>query len=267
MNAPPLLEISGIDRHFITKKGEPFIALADVNLSVRAGEFLSLVGPSGCGKTTLMKVMSGLLTQTKGSIRFEGNEVTIPRDRMGVVFQTPVLLPWRTIIANVILPGLIQHLDPDELKERARRLLALVGLAGTEDRYPNELSGGMQQRAAIARSLLLDPDILFMDEPFGALDAMTRDELNVELERIHRETGVSVIFVTHSIEEAVYLSDRVAVMSKNPGRISNEFTVTLPRPRSSATSQTAFHELVDEVRAELGVAMASSGSIREKERA
>jgi NitT/TauT family transport system ATP-binding protein len=243
-----LLELSRVDKQYTSKKGEPFLALSNISIAVRAGEFLSLVGPSGCGKTTLMKVMSGLLAPTRGTLEFEGSEASIPRNRMGIVFQTPVLLPWRTILANVILPGQIQHRDVDELKDTASKLLELVGLRGTESLYPNELSGGMQQRAAIARSLLLGPDILFMDEPFGALDAMTRDELNFELERIHGETGISVIFVTHSIEEAVYLSDRVAVMSKNPGQVSREFEVPLPRPRSSAAG---FHELVDEVRIEL----------------
>jgi NitT/TauT family transport system ATP-binding protein len=221
------------------------LALERTTLKVTAGEFVAVVGPSGCGKSTLMKVVTGLWPPTAGTVLVSGREVTGPLSIVGMAFQNPTLLPWRTTLANVMLPLEIVKPHCARLKReraayeaKARDLLALVGLKGFEDHFPWQLSGGMQQRASLCRALLLDPPLLLMDEPFGALDAMTRDEMNLELLRVWGEASrerKTVMFVTHSIPEAVFLADRVVVMTPRPGRIARVFDVPLPRPRTAAT--------------------------------
>ena len=212
--------------------------LADVNLRVAEGEFVSLVGPSGCGKSTLLRIVAGLRPATTGAVTVAGRPVTRPIPDIGMVFQAPVLLKWRSILENVLLPAELAGRDAALLKLRAQRLLEMAGLGGFGAKLPRELSGGMQQRAALCRALLLDPPLLLMDEPFGALDAMTRDDMALELLRIWGETDLArdarktVLFVTHSIPEAVFLSDRVVVMSPRPGRIAADLRIELPRPRT-----------------------------------
>jgi NitT/TauT family transport system ATP-binding protein len=207
------------------------LALSDIGFSVADGEFIVVVGPSGCGKSTLLKILAGLLRPTEGAASLKGTPITGPRRDIGVVFQSPVLFPWRSVLGNVMLPADVQGLDRAQMRKRALDLIKLVGLSGFEDRYPRELSGGMQQRVGIVRALIHDPAILLMDEPFGALDAMTRETMNVELQRIWMERRKTVLFITHSTSEAVYLADRVIVMTARPGKIGDEFKVDLPRPR------------------------------------
>jgi NitT/TauT family transport system ATP-binding protein len=216
---------------FVTRGGEQIAAISEVSLEVGRNEFVCLVGPSGCGKSTLLRLVAGLVTPTSGAVSIGGVTVTEPRADTGIVFQAPTLLPWASILDNVLFPlDMMGKLD-DAGRSRARDLLTLVGLQGFEGKYPRELSGGMQQRAGICRALVHDPDILLMDEPFGALDALTREELTIELMRICRERPKTILFVTHSIPEAVLLADRVVVMSARPGRISEIIDVPLPRPR------------------------------------
>ncbi|MBX9589504.1 MAG: ABC transporter ATP-binding protein [Hyphomonadaceae bacterium] len=228
------------------------LALSDISFSVADGEFIVVVGPSGCGKSTLLKVLAGLLPQTEGEASLNGTPIKGSRRDIGVVFQSPVLFPWRSVLGNVMLPADVQGLDQARMQQRALDLLNLVGLQGFEDRYPRELSGGMQQRVGIVRALIHDPAILLMDEPFGALDAMTRETMNVELQRIWMERRKTVLFITHSTAEAVFLADRVIVMTSRPGRIGDEFAVDLPRPRKLAVMNTeAFGAYVKRVRAAL----------------
>jgi len=216
----------------------PVEALAGISASIGAGEFVSLVGPSGCGKSTLLRIVAGLRPATTGTISVAGRTVTQPIPDIGMVFQAPILLKWRSILENVLLPAELAGKDPRALRSRAEQLLEMAGLGGFGAKLPRELSGGMQQRAALCRALLLDPPLLLMDEPFGALDAMTRDDMALELLRIWgekdvaREARKTVLFVTHSIPEAVFLSDRVIVMSARPGRIAADFRIDLPRPRT-----------------------------------
>jgi NitT/TauT family transport system ATP-binding protein len=228
------------------------LALSDISFLVGEGEFIAVVGPSGCGKSTLLKILAGLLPQTAGEADLKGLPIEGPRRDIGVVFQSPVLFPWRSVLGNVMLPADVQRLDKDEMRKRALDLIKLVGLSGFEDRYPRELSGGMQQRVGIVRALIHDPAILLMDEPFGALDAMTRESMNVELQRIWMERRKTVLFITHSTAEAVYLADRVIVMTPRPGKIGDEFEVDLPRPRKLDVMNTeAFGAYVKRVRAAL----------------
>ncbi|SHI07504.1 ABC transporter ATP-binding protein [Pollutimonas bauzanensis] len=216
-------------------------ALRDVNASIGSGEFVTILGPSGCGKSTLLKVAAGLLTPSSGSVSVAGRRVEGPSQDIGVAFQKPTLLPWKTVLGNVLLPAHTLGWDLRKAESRALELLDLVGLRDFADNYPTELSGGMQQRAGLARMLLRDPKLLLMDEPFAALDAMTREALTLELQRIWMRDKKSVLFITHSIPEAVFLSDRVLVMSARPGRIVENFAVDLPRPRSLDTmSEPAF---------------------------
>lgn len=210
----------------------PVLALDDIDFQIGEGEFISIVGPSGCGKSTLLKIMTGLITCSSGEVLLRGAAVTRPRQDIGTVFQSPVLFPWRTVLHNVLLPIDVLQRSRSDYLPKAKELLSLVGLSGFEDRYPWELSGGMQQRVAISRGLVHDPALLMMDEPFGALDAMTREHMNVELQRIWLERKKTVLFITHSIPEAVFLSDRVFVMTPRPGRILAERSIDLPRPRS-----------------------------------
>jgi len=209
-------------------------ALRAVDLDVRSGEFLSIVGPSGCGKSTLLKCVAGLQSISSGSIQVRGKPVDGPPEGLGMVFQRDVLLDWRTVLDNLLLPVDFRGGDRNAFKQRAHDLLKLFHLHGYEDRYPWELSGGMRQRASICRALLDEPELLLMDEPFGALDALTRDELNIELQTIWAESRKTVLFITHSISEAVLLSDRVAIMKRNPGEIVEIIDIDLPRPRTLA---------------------------------
>lgn len=222
----------------------PVEALQDISLSVGEGEFISLVGPSGCGKSTLLRVVAGLRVNTSGVVVVDGIEVKRPIPEVGMVFQAAVLLKWRTILGNVLLPAELAGLNPKNYLDNAHKLLHLVGLEEFSDKLPSELSGGMQQRAALCRALLLDPPLLLMDEPFGALDAMTRDDMNLELLRVWGEQTdggdrKTILFVTHSIPEAVFLSDRVVVMTPRPGRLAKVIPIDLPRPRTVETRATS----------------------------
>ena len=230
--APPVLRIDGLEVHYPTHAGQWVHALDGVSLDIAKGEFIALLGPSGCGKTTLLKTLAGLMEGShQGRVTLEGQPITGPSLNVGVVFQEPTLLPWRTVLDNVLLPVELVHLDPLVYRPRALELMHKVGLAGFEHKYPKELSGGMRQRAGICRALVRDPELLLMDEPFGALDALTREFLNVELQRLWLDSGKTVVFVTHSIPEAVFLADRVVVMSPRPGRIAEVIDITTPRPR------------------------------------
>jgi NitT/TauT family transport system ATP-binding protein len=211
---------------------DSILALEGIDFSVPDREFLSIVGPSGCGKSTLLKILAGLIPATEGEALLNGTPIGGPRRDIGVVFQSPVLFPWRSVLGNVLLPADVQRLGREEMTRRAYGLLKLVGLDGFERRYPWELSGGMQQRVALVRALIHDPALLLMDEPFGALDAMTREAMNVELQRIWMERRKTVVFITHSTAEAVFLGDRVLVMTPRPGKVGDLFRVELPRPRS-----------------------------------
>jgi NitT/TauT family transport system ATP-binding protein len=238
-----------VSKTFGSAAGERTQALTPVDLTVRPGEFVSLVGPSGCGKTTLLKILSGLIAPTSGSISFGGQSGPVAAGSYGIVFQNAALLPWRNVLKNVMLPADLLGLERSAAEERARRLLDLVQLHGQEDKMPTELSGGMQQRTAIARALLHDPEVLFMDEPFGALDAMTREELNQQLQEVHGSQHKTVVFVTHSIPEAVTLSDRVVVMSSRPARIVEEIPIALPRPRTERdTTSEPFRDYESRIR-------------------
>jgi NitT/TauT family transport system ATP-binding protein len=244
-----LIAIEGARKLFRSRSGESLEAIAEVSLAIASQEFICVVGPSGCGKSTLLRLIAGLETLSSGAIRIGGDEVAGPRRDIGLVFQTPVLLPWRTVLKNVLVPAEVLKLERRSALRRAHGLLELVGLQGFGERYPNELSGGMRQRVAIARSLMHDPSILLMDEPFGALDALTREAMNLELLRIWRASAKTVVLVTHSIEEALLLSDRVAVFTPRPGRIRDVVDVPLPRPRSAKTrTDPVFVRLADKLR-------------------
>jgi len=243
----------GLSKRYATRDGA-LPALEHISFSVGEGEFVAVVGPSGCGKSTLLKILAGLLPASDGEALLRGTPIDGPRRDIGVVFQSPVLLPWRTVLDNVLLPVDVQHLGREEHLKTAVDLLTLVGLQGFERRYPWELSGGMQQRVAITRALIHDPAMLLMDEPFGALDAMTREHMNLELQRIWLEKKKTVLFITHSIPEAVFLGDRVLVMTSRPGRIIDNRKVELPRPRSLDVMNTpAFGEHVRHIRAQFSL--------------
>jgi NitT/TauT family transport system ATP-binding protein len=252
---PDFIALDRVGMTYEAQSG-PVEALRDISFSVGRGEFVALVGPSGCGKSTLLRIVAGLRTPTTGAVTVEGRPVTRPRASVGMVFQAPVLLKWRSVLDNVLLPAELAGLDPKRYRDRARDLLKLVGLGDFEAKLPRELSGGMQQRASLCRALLLDPPLLLMDEPFGALDAITRDEMNVELLRIWAE-GVggpqsaerkTILFVTHSIPEAVFLADRVVVMTPRPGRVTRICAVRLARPRTAeARASAVFGQLSLEI--------------------
>jgi len=252
-SAAPLIQIAGLEKRFITRSGEPVVALSNVNLDIRENEFISVVGPSGCGKTTLLRILAGLEHATGGMVRAGGEAISAPRDDVGIVFQQATLLPWNTVLSNVLLPVQLKGDRSQAVMDRAKRLLSFVGLGGFVQKYPFELSGGMQQRVAICRALMREPRVLLMDEPFGALDAMTRETMNLELMRLWSEERKTVVFITHSIPEAVLLGDRVIVMSPRPGRISEIVDVDLGRPRSLQTMSSArFGELCGHIRAIFG---------------
>jgi NitT/TauT family transport system ATP-binding protein len=229
------------------------VALQEVNFEIKRGEFISLIGPSGCGKSTLLRIVAGLLTPTGGTLSVKGEPVTRPRPDIGMMFQKPTLLPWKSVMDNVMLPKTLGGRVTKEDKEKAVALLHLVGLEGFEFSFPGQLSGGMQQRVALARLLNTGAEILLLDEPFGALDEFTRERLNVELLRIQREVKATILFVTHNIQEAVFLADDVFVMTPRPGRLTEIVDVGLPRPREIAMMKDAdFNQRVFEVRDILG---------------
>jgi NitT/TauT family transport system ATP-binding protein len=230
--AEPFIHLASVRKAYRTR-GKEFTAVSEVTFDVGAGELVSLVGPSGCGKSTLLKVLAGLHPHDGGTVRIgSAAHAFDPSRDIGMVFQQALLLKWRRIIDNVLLPAEILGLPRKESRDRARDLLALVGLSGYEDKYPYELSGGMQQRAAIARSLVHDPKLILMDEPFGALDALTRERMNLELLRIWRESRKTILFVTHGIAEAVFLGTRVVVLTAGPARMADNFPIELPHPRT-----------------------------------
>jgi NitT/TauT family transport system ATP-binding protein len=230
--AEPFIHLAGVSKVY-GRGRHAHPAISDATFDVLPGELASLVGPSGCGKSTLLKILAGLHPHDQGVVRI--GSATHPFDPardIGMVFQAPLLLKWRRILDNVLLPAELLGLPMAAAKARARELLALVGLAGYEDKYPYELSGGMQQRAAIARSLVHDPKLVLMDEPFGALDALTREKMNLELLRIWKESGKTIVFVTHGISEAVFLGSRVVVFTAGPARMADNFEIELPHPRT-----------------------------------
>lgn len=243
------ISLRNISKTYTASRGTAVRAVVDFSLDVSPGEFITLVGPSGCGKSTILKMLAGLVPPTSGSIELRGHPLTGSTPEIGVVYQQPLLLPWRTVLDNVMVPVEVLKLPKSEYREKARELLELLGLADFEKSYPHQLSGGMQQRVGIARALVYDPAILLMDEPFGALDAITRDQMSVELMRISSKFRKTVIFVTHSITEAVLLADRVVVMTPRPGQIADVLDVALPRPRDLAVVNTSgFGVLAEKVR-------------------
>jgi NitT/TauT family transport system ATP-binding protein len=228
--------LAGVGKRY--DSGDGVVALDGISLEIGRRQFVSIVGPSGCGKSTLLKCVAGLTDVTSGSITVDGRTVDEPPDDMAVVFQRDILLDWRRVIDNILLPIDFRRQPRAQWIGKANALLNTMGISGTERRYPWELSGGQRQRVAICRALIQDPSLLLMDEPFGALDAMTRDELNLELQRIWLQTHKTVLFITHGISEAVFLSDKVVVMGTNPGRIVETFTIDLPRPRTLDMRET-----------------------------
>ncbi|GAB4064677.1 ABC transporter ATP-binding protein [Ancylobacter sonchi] len=243
-----LIEIRGLSKTYRTRDGD-VPSLRPIDLDIHDGEFVAVVGPSGCGKSTLLKLVAGLIPPSKGEIVIDGKRVVEPPDDVGIVFQSPVLLAWRSVLRNIMLPVEVRGLDRASHLERAKKLIATAGLSGFENKYPWQLSGGMQQRASICRALVHDPKIVLMDEPFGALDAMTRERMNLELQRIHFETGKTILLITHSIPEAVFLADRVVVMSERPGSVAAIYDVDLPRPRRlEMMGDAAFAALARQIR-------------------
>ena len=232
-----MIEFEKVSRSFRSRDGDEILAIRDLSLTIGRNEFVTLVGPSGCGKSTLLRIVAGLILPTRGRANIDGSAVLAPRDETAMVFQSPTLLPWATVLDNVLFPlRMMNRMAPDS-RERARAFIRLVGLEGFEDKSPRELSGGMQQRVAICRALIHEPQVLLMDEPFGALDALTREEMTLELLRIWERQPKTIVFVTHSIPEAVLLADRVVVMSARPGRIAEIIPVAARRARAASTSR------------------------------
>jgi len=244
-----VIRLDGVEKTYRTRRGDVVRAVEDVTLHVAENEFVTLVGPSGCGKSTLLRLVAGLTPATRGAIRVRDTAVREPFPDVGFVFQQPVLLPWRSVLDNVLFSVEMLGQPPRQYRKQAADLLELTGLGGFETKYPHELSGGMQQRVAICRALLPDPSLLLMDEPFGALDAMTREEMSLELLRVWEERRKTILFVTHSIPEAILLADRVVVMTARPGRIARVLTIDLPRPRTMELEfDPRFKAASDEVR-------------------
>ena len=243
-----MIRLSGVSRSFAGRSGT-VEALRDIHLEVGDGEFVAVVGRSGCGKSTLLRLIAGLLPASAGEITVSGERVTGPRRDIAMMFQRPALLPWRTVLDNVLLPVQIYGWRKSAHRQRALELLELAGLSGFEKRMPYELSGGMQQRVALCRALIANPRVMLMDEPFSALDALTREELSVELQKIHMENNATIVFVTHSIDEAVLLADRVVVLTPRPGRIREILEIKIPRPRT--LGRTAHLEEVARASADL----------------
>jgi NitT/TauT family transport system ATP-binding protein len=248
-DASPHIVAEGISKTFRRGASET-LALDGVDLSIGQGEFVAIVGPSGCGKSTLLRLIAGLAGATRGRLRIGNEPVAGPQTGLGIVFQSPVLLEWRNVLDNVLIQVELRGHDPKRYQERALVLLEQVGLSEFKDRYPRELSGGMRQRASIVRALIHDPPILLMDEPFGALDALTREQMRIDLEALWLATGKTVLFVTHSIDEAVLLADRVVVMSPRPGRIDRIIGIDMPRPRGlSARKSPQFQAAAEAITA------------------
>ena len=244
----PILEAKELTKSFPNGSGD-LVAVENINLDLESQEFLCVVGPSGCGKTTLLKLLAGLQKPTKGEVIFEGQQITRPRRRIGFVFQDANLMPWRTVRDNIALPLELQDYSIEDIHLHTQTLINLVGLESFENSFPRDLSGGMAQRVAIARALIHQPDILLLDEPFGSLDALTRERMGSELMRIWQAQKVSILMVTHSISEAVFLSDRIIVLSPRPGTVRLDIRNHLPRPRTlSMTYTEAFGELASSVR-------------------
>ena len=248
-----MVRIDAVSRHFFSADGGRTVALDDVSLDIGQNEFIALVGPSGCGKSTLLRILAGLIKPSSGQVQVGGQALTEPRERTGIVFQAATLLPWANVLENILFPVRVTGKPVTAaLSAVAHELIKVAGLAGFETRAPRELSGGMQQRVAICRALLNDPDLLLMDEPFGALDALTREEMTLELLRIWAVRPKTVVFVTHSIPEAVLLADRVVVMSARPGRIADVLQIDLPRPRRFAMAALpAFNEATERIRGQI----------------
>lgn len=248
----PSLRVEGVCVSYPTPEGE-LAALEDITFAVMPGEFVCLVGPSGCGKSTLLRVLAGLLPPDRGTAWLDGRPVTAPRRQAGIVFQKANLMPWRTVLGNVLLPLELSGAHKSEARRRANELIELVGLQEFANTYPADLSGGMAQRVAIARALVHDPDVLLLDEPFGSLDALTREQMGLELLRIWQAQRKTVLMVTHSVSEAVFLADRVLVLSPRPGTVAATVPVDSPRPRDLALMATgAFGALTGRVRAAIG---------------
>jgi len=248
-DVPHAIQLRGVDQVFAAKAG-PVHALSGVSLDIDDGEFIAVVGASGCGKSTLLRILAGLLAPSAGEVMIDGRQVSGPDPRIGIVFQTPVLLPWRSVARNIELQIEIRGLDREGHAPKIAELIRLVGLSGFESMRPFELSGGMQQRVALCRALIHNPSLLLMDEPFGALDALTREQMNLELQRIWLETKKTVVFITHSILEAVFLADRIVVMTPRPGRVQEIVSVAIPRPRGfESLRDPAFHAANERVRA------------------
>lgn len=250
----PLIHADRVAKNYRAGDGS-LVALEEVTFSAGRGDFVAIVGPSGCGKSTLLNIVGGILPATSGQVTVAGAPIDGPRREIGMMFQRPILFPWRTVLDNMLLPIEIFGLDKRAHRERAREIIQLVGLSEFEGTYPGQLSGGMQQRVALGRTLIFDPAVLLMDEPFGALDEFTRESLNLELLRICATTRTTTLFVTHNIGEAVFLADRVLVMTPRPGRLVRTLEVAMERPRDRSVMLTpAFQEHVFEIRELLGVA-------------
>ena len=248
----PALAAERISHVYHSRQGE-LPALDGVGLVVRKGEFVVIVGPSGCGKSTLLRILGGLLAPTEGRVQLDSRPLSSPRRQVSYVFQKMSLMPWRTVLGNVLLPLQVAGVSRSQAERRAQDLIDLVGLTGFETAYPRQLSGGMAQRVAIARALVSDPEVLLLDEPFGSLDALSREQMNLDLLRIWQARGVTAVMVTHDLQEAVFLSDRVLVMSPRPGQIRDQIAVTLPRPRTlEMIYSEAFGELARRVREAIG---------------
>ncbi|GID30335.1 ABC transporter ATP-binding protein [Paractinoplanes brasiliensis] len=254
-----MITIDGVSQTFKGRSG-PIEAIRGIDLEIAEGEFLTIIGRSGCGKSTLLRMVSGLLKPTKGEVRVAGERVRSPRRDVAMVFQKPALLPWRTVEQNIMLPVEIFGWRTADHRGRAEQLLEMTGLGAFRKRLPHELSGGMQQRVSLCRALIQNPKVMLMDEPFSALDALTREELAVELQRIHIQLGTTILFVTHSIQEAVLLADRVAVLSSRPGRVRKLVQIPIPRPRSFG--HNAHMEEVAKVSAELHTLLLSDEHLR-----
>lgn len=248
VNRPSLIEIKNVSKFFKTRKNHVH-AVDNVSLNVEQEEFLSIVGPSGCGKSTLLKMIAGLIPATDGVIQMSGSIVKGPRTDLGIVFQRDLLLDWKNILDNVLVQATFRGLSINDYRPRAQALLELVGLTGFENQFPFELSGGMRQRVSLCRALLHNPKLLLMDEPFGALDALTREQLNLDLQRIWQQDKKTVVFVTHSITEAVFLGDQVVVMGPRPGQIITSLPINLSRPRRLGVRETSlFAEYIHQIR-------------------
>ena len=249
-----VIRLSRVGKAYRPASGITIDALRDIDLVVERGEFVAVVGPSGCGKSTLLRMIAGLDHATTGAIEVDGAAVTGPVATAGIMFQDPLLMAWRTTIQNVLLPIEVLRRDRTTYRRRAMDLLGLMGLTGFEPRYPHELSGGMQQRVALARALIHDPDLLLLDEPFAALDEINREQMGLELLRIWNDTGKTVLFVTHSISEAVFLADRVVVLSARPGLVRAEIPIELPRPRTAKLrGLQRYTDHCQEIREQLGL--------------